>query len=225
MSTINLTKPTINLSKGQKISLAKECPELRKVMVGLGWKQAERYEERTVQPGFIGRMFGAQPHTERVRTGSDAEYDLDASVLMLRDGRFTEDSDLVYYGHKDTTGVHHHGDNLVGGEGNSDDEEIDIDLDNVPASVNKIEIFVCIYNGRQRNQSFKNISKMFIRLVDMSNGHEVCRYADDTICTEFGDCITLHFGELVRTTGGWEFTAIGRGTNDKNIAEFTKKYI
>ena len=66
---------------------------------------------------------------------------------------------------------------------------------------------------------------MFIRLVNTSDGYEICRYADDTICTEFGNCVTLHFGELVRTAGGWEFTAIGRGTNDKNIAEFAKKYM
>lgn len=194
-------------------------------MVGLGWKQAEKYEERTIQPGFFGKMFGAQPRTERIRVGSSAEYDLDASVLMLRNGKYVGDSDLVYYGNKDTEGVHHHGDNLVGGEGNSDDEEIDIDLDNVPASVDKIEIFVCIYNGRQKNQYFKDISKMFIRLVNTADGHEICRYADDTICTEFGNCVTLHFGELVRTAGGWEFTAIGRGTSDAGIREFVRKYI
>lgn len=225
MSAINLTKPTINLSKGQRISLAKECPELHKVMVGLGWKQSEKYEERTVQPGFFGKMFGAQAHTERVRIGSGEEYDLDASVLMLRNGRYTNEDDLVYYGHKNTTGVHHHGDNLVGGEGNSDDEEIDIDLDAVPADVDKIEIFVCIYMGRDRNQYFKDINKMFIRLVNTADGHEICRYADDTICTEFGNCVTLHFGELVRTTGGWEFTAVGRGTSDKDIRQFVSKYI
>lgn len=224
-STINLKKLTISLAKGQKINLTKEAPGLHKVMVGLGWKanSGETVTE-VVKPGFLGRLFGAQERTETRRVPSGHDYDLDAAALMLRNGHMTSDKDLVYYGHRDNGSIHHCGDNLVGGEGSLDDEEINIDLDKVPESCDYIKLFVVIYQAKYRNQNFAKVKNMFIRLVNSDDGHEICRYADESICNTYGDKVCLHFGDLHKVNGTWEFEAVGVGTDDGTIGDFARRF-
>lgn len=224
-SSINLKKPTISLAKGQKINLSKEAPGLHKVMVGLGWK-ANTGETVTevVKPGFFGRLLGAQEKTVTHTVQSGQDYDLDAAALMLRNGKWISDNDLIYYGHKDNECIHHCGDNLVGGEGSLDDEEVNINLDKVPSDCNSIKLFVVIYQGTYRRQNFAKVKNMFIRLVNSEDGHEICRYADESICTTYGDKVCLHFGDLVKTNGTWEFEAVGVGTDDGAIGEFARRF-
>ena len=106
MEVMNLA---ISLSKGQKVDLTKTNPGLTKVIVGLGWD------------------------TNRYDGGKD--FDLDTSVFLLgENGKVNSDSDFVFY--NNTTGgngsVVHNGDNRTG-EGDGDDEQTNIDLNNVPA--------------------------------------------------------------------------------------------
>lgn len=222
---VNLSKPVISLSKGQKINLSKEVPGLHKVMVGLGWKAnaGETFTE-VVKPGFLGRLFGAQERTVTHTTGGGEDYDLDASALILRNGKYVSEDDLVYFGHRDTTAIHHCGDNLVGGEGSTDDEEINIDLDKVPSDCSEIQLFVVIYRGIQRGQNFSKVKNMFIRLVDSSDNHEICRYADESITNLYGDKVCLHFGRLYRDGDSWQFEAIGVGTDHRSIDDFARRF-
>ena len=85
----------INLSKGQKISLSKEAPGLKKIMVGLGWD------------------------TNKYDGGQD--FDLDASAFLAgANGKCTSDQDFVFYGNLEhpSGSVKHMGDNRTGdGEG------------------------------------------------------------------------------------------------------------
>lgn len=216
--SINLSKQTINLSKGQKISLSKEVPGLHSVMVGLGWKAKAKSNQSTQKAGFLSRLFGV---TETTDDGCD--YDLDAAALLLHNG-YARDEDLIYYGRKDNGCVHHCGDNLVGGEGSMDDEEINIYLDKVPDTCNCIKLFVVIYQGKERKQNFEAVKNMFIRLVNKEDGHEICRYADESICINYGDKVCLHFGDLNKVNGSWEFEAVGIGTDDKSIGEFARRF-
>ena len=223
--TLNLKKPSIALTKGQKINLTKEEPGLHKVMVGLGWKSnsGETVTE-VVKPGFLGRLFGAQERTETRRVASDHDYDLDAAALMLHNGHMTSDRDLVYYGHRDNGSIHHCGDNLVGGEGSLDDEEINIDLDKVPESCDYIKLFVVIYQAKYRNQNFAKVKNMFIRLVNSDDGHEICRYADESICNAYGDTVCLHFGDLHKVNGAWDFEALGVVTDYGHIGTVARSF-
>ena len=103
----------ISLSKGQKINLTKEKEGLNKILVGLGWDEAKK---------FLG-IFGA-------------DVDCDASAILLRNGKFVDKKDLVYFGnlkHKSGSVVHC-GDNLTG-SGAGDDEQILVELKSVPSDV------------------------------------------------------------------------------------------
>ncbi len=194
---------SISLQKGQKVSLSKDNAGLSKIVVGLGWDEIQ-------QPrGF----FSLKP----------AAIDCDASAILLKNGRFVDRQDLVYFGnlnHKSRT-VQHMGDNLTG-EGAGDDEQIVIDLARIPQEYDRIVIVVNIYQAVQRKQHFGMIQNAFIRLVDARNNREMCRY---NLTENYSGMTAMIFGEVYRHNGEWKFNAIGQGTNDPGLGELAKRYM
>src|SRR5665811_1787971 len=122
----------INLQKGQRISLTKENPGLKKAMVGLGWDAVQKPSK-----GLLGGLFGAK----------QADIDCDASVLMLDEkDKLRGKENLVYFGNlKSKCGsIQHMGDNLTG-DGDGDDEQIMVDLSSLPQNIVKLVFVVNIY--------------------------------------------------------------------------------
>lgn len=236
MSTVDLSKKTINLSKGEKINLSKSAEGLTKIMVGLGWDPAEDdYTEEiteVIKPGFIGKLFGAKERTVTktvtVRNSNNETIDCDAWLALLQGGKLVDNNDIIYYAHKDFFNndgdrvVHHHGDNLTG-EGEGDDEQITINLKGLPAKYDSIVIGVTIYRGAEKRQSFGSIRNTFIRVVDDRDGFEICRF-DQAEVAENKDAITFIAGKLYKDKGEWQFTATGKGTKDKSIGEAASHY-
>jgi len=151
---------SISLQKGQKVSLSKDNAGLAKVIVGLGWDEVGQ----SSGGGFFGSLFGSSS------SSSSEDIDCDASAIMLRNGKFVDKHDVVYFGnlsHKSGS-VNHQGDNLTGA-GEGDDEQIIIDLSRVPAEYDKIVMVVNIYDAVPRRQHFGMIKNAFIRLVDARN--------------------------------------------------------
>ena len=194
---------SINLQKGQKVNLSKENAGLARIVVGLGWDEVQQ------KRGF----FAPKPQ----------DIDCDASALLLQNGKLLSKDDVVYFGnlrHKTGT-VLHMGDNLTGA-GDGDDEQITIDLANVPANYDRIIIVVTIYESVQRRQHFGMIQNAFIRLVDAKTNAEMCRY---NLTENYVGLTAMIFGEVYRHNGEWKFNAIGQGTNDPGLGELIRRYI
>ncbi|MDE6024272.1 MAG: TerD family protein [Lachnospiraceae bacterium] len=186
----------INLQKGQKIDLTKGGGTgLKKVMVGLGWDEAEQPRQ---SKGFLSSLFGGDSTPQSI--DCDA-----AAVLCAEDGKMRE---LVYYGQlKSGNGsVVHQGDNLTG-EGDGDDEQIMVDIPNLPSSIHKIVFVVNIYEAASRNQHFGMINNAFIRLVDMDKNTELCRF---NLSENYNGMEGMIVGEIYRYNGEWKFNAIGQ---------------
>jgi len=174
----------ISLQKGQKVDLTKGNAGLSKIFVALGWD------------------------TNKYDGGYD--FDLDASAfLVAENGKVMADSDFVFYGNlKHASGsVEHTGDNLTG-EGEGDDEVINVDLSLVPANVAKIAFTVTIYDAPQRNQNFGMVSNAYIRVVNSANGSELIRY---DLGEDFSIETAVVVAEIYRHNGEWKFNAIGSG--------------
>lgn len=198
----------VSLQKGQKVSLTKDNAGLAKIIVGLGWDEVQQSGG-----GLLGGLFGS----------SQQEIDCDASAIMLKNGKFVDKDDLVYFGnlkHKSGT-VNHQGDNLTGA-GDGDDEQIVIDLSRVPADYDKIVIVVNIYQAVQRRQHFGLIQNAFIRLVDARNNNEMCKY---NLTDNYSGMTAMIFGEVYRHNGEWKFSAIGQGTTDSGLSELCRRYV
>ncbi len=193
----------VNLQKGQKVELRKENGgSLHKAMVGLGWDEVERKRS----------LFGPKPQ----------DIDCDASAFLCKGGKIVATEDIVYFGnlrHKTGT-VIHMGDNLTGA-GDGDDEQICVDLDNLPAEYDKIIFVVNIYQAAQRKQHFGLIQNAFIRICDGDNYKELCKY---NLSENYDGMTAMVFGEIYRYNGTWKFSAIGQPTHDNSISELAKRF-
>lgn len=179
------THMAISLTKGGKISLTKDNPNLNNIVVGLGWDARKK-------------MFGP-------------EFDLDASAYLLgEDKKCAGNHDLVYYGNKRVTGVMHSGDNLTG-EGDGDDEQIRVSLQEVPSHIHRIAFTVDIYQAKQRKQTFTDVKNAYIRVFDEKTGNELVRF---NLGNDFGKETAVVAGELYRHNGEWKFNAVGMGYED-----------
>lgn len=205
---------SVSLQKGQKVNLSKDNAGLAKVIVGLGWDEAK--PSGGGGGGFFATLFGGGAAT------THQAIDCDASAIMLKNGKFVDRTDLVYFGnlkHKSGT-VNHMGDNLTGA-GEGDDEQIVIDLSRVPAEYDKIVIVVNIYQAVKRKQHFGMIENAFIRLVDARNNKEMCKY---NLTENYSGMTAMIFGEIYRHNGEWKFNAMGNGTTDPGIGELCRRF-
>lgn len=102
--------PILNLQKDQILDLSKHAPALRKAVLAGGWDVAAH--------------------------GATADLDI-AAFLLDATGHIKSGADVIFFNHMAETVIQLEGDNLTG-EGNGDDERIDIELDKIPESYHKI---------------------------------------------------------------------------------------
>ncbi len=173
----------VSLAKGGNVSLTKTVPGLKAITVGLGWD---------------------------LRATDGAAFDLDASVFLLNTGgKVRNDADFIFYNNKKSTdgSVEHQGDNLTGA-GDGDDEAVKVDLEKVPADVDKIAVSVTIHEAESRRQNFGMVAKAFVRVVNQADNVEIARYdLSEDSSTE----TAMIFGEIYRNGGEWKFKAVGQG--------------
>ena len=195
---------SVNLQKGQKVDLTKGNSSLKKVIVGLGWDAAEQSHG----------IFGS-------RTQS---IDCDASAILCAiGGKLVANDDIVYYNNlrHSSAAVVHMGHNLTG-DGDGDDEQIVVDLQDIPQKYEKIVFVVTIYQARERKQDFGMIKNAFIRIVDASNNKELFKY---NLSENYSGKTAMVFGEIYRYNGEWKFSAIGEPTNDNGISEMARRFM
>tara|TARA_B100001245_G_scaffold236660_1_gene229375 strand:+ start:11771 stop:12358 length:588 start_codon:yes stop_codon:yes gene_type:complete len=174
----------ISLSKGQGISLSKEAPTMKKVLVGLGWD-------------------------ERVTDGE--KFDLDLCAFLLDGNTVYQQPGIVGYmggcekGANDS--VVYSGDNQTG-EGEGDDEFITVDLDAVPTNITKIVFTATIHDAEKRRQNFGGIEASYVRFVNQDTGVE------EVNVDLREDCDTetaMIFAELYRHGDDWKVRNLSQG--------------
>jgi len=174
---------SVTLNKGGNVSLSKQAPGLTAVIVGLGWDP---------------------------RTTSGADFDLDASALMCNtSGKILSDGHFVFFNNLTSPdgSVKHSGDNLTGG-GDGDDEQIKVNLSEVPAECDKLVFPVSIYEAESRGQNFGQVRNAFIRIINQADSIELARY---DLSEDASSETAMIFGELYRNNGEWKFRAVGQG--------------
>lgn len=180
----------INLEKGQRQSI--DAP---KFTVGLGWD------------------------SNSSNTGSS--FDVDASVFLVgANGKIPNDNHFVYYNNlKSPDGaVTHAGDNLTG-DGDGDDEKIQIDLSVISPDVHEISFVVTIHQADTKRQNFGQIRNSFIRILDQTNT-ELVKYELDE---DFSIETAVEFGRIYKRSNEWKFEAVGIGMKG-GLQDYLNKY-
>lgn len=213
----------ISLKKGQGVSLKKSEFDLSQVTIGLGWDINEE------KKGFLGSLFGTK----------EPDYDLDVIAFLcgedgkvkdlgkMENGRIPSKGpvggDIIFFNslqHKSGC-IWLTGDNRTG-EGDGDDEQIIVKLNDLPESYKKIVFVVQIYKGINNGQNFGKVNNAFIRAVDNKN-KEMARF-DLSGGAAFSSYCSMLFAELVREQGGWKFNAIGTPDKSDTFVTWLQQY-
>ena len=172
----------LNLKKNDILNLAKKNPGLKKVILGAGWDVAS----------------GGQ------------DFDLDIAAFLLNANGKVQNipDDVIFFNNMQGQGIYLEGDNRTGA-GEGDDERIRIDLESIPAHVQKIVFVVTIHEAQAKRQTFGMVENSYVRLLDEENNErEICRFN----LKENGSTATsVIFAELNRKGSEWQFKAIGEG--------------
>ena len=199
---------SINLEKGQRISLKKEAPGLTRVMCGLGWDVGKK-----VEGGLFSSIFNQSQN-----------FDLDSSVLCLNShDKLRTNYDVIYFGNlRHASGaITHLGDNLTG-RGEGDDEQIIVDFTKVPGQIHKLIFTVNIYQCLERKQDFGQVNNAFVRLVDMGNSREIACY--NLSGKEYQGQTGMIMAEIYRENGEWKLAAIGQGIKVSSLEKLVQRY-
>lgn len=188
---------TLNLNKGGNINLSKHAPGMKNALIGLGWKARETDGE---------------------------DFDLDASAILCNaEGKAISENHFIFYGNEsDPSGAVAHGGDERVGDKDGDDETIIVNLENIPAEVDKVVVVVSIYDGIKRGQNFGMVEDSYVRVVDNDNPltSEEVRF---DLGEDAANYRSIIFGELYRNKGDWKFKAIGQGF-ESGLAGIVEKY-
>lgn len=174
----------VNLVKGQKISLEKRGGgALTKVSMGLGWDTAK-----------VGDSI-----------------DLDASCIMFDENKQPVDTVWFRQLHSQDGSIQHTGDNLTG-DGDGDDEVINVDLSRIPPHVKTLVFTVNSFTGL----TFDKVANAFCRLVDASNRQEVAKL---NLSDVKGSHAGVIMAKLYRHNGEWKMHAIGENASGRTVLD------
>ena len=174
---------TVNLAKGQKVSLTKDSPEINRLVVCMGW-DVNAYDTREI-------------------------FDLDASAFMLgADNKVVGDDWFVFYGQPTSPdgSITHSGDS--DGSGVGDDEVITIDLKKISPNVQKIAFVVTINEALEKHLNFSMVQNAYVRVVDKSDNKELVKFM---LTDYFATVTSMVVGELYNKGGQWRFNPVGNG--------------
>lgn len=187
-----------SLKRGEQVNLTRIDPSLRRIMVGIGWDVV----------GF-----------------ENEAPDLDVSVFLLdKNNKTRTDDDFVFYNNLKTPDgvVEHMGDNRTGA-GDGDDENIRIDIENMPFDVAQVEFVISIYEAEIKNQNFRSVRNCFLRIVNEETGMELMRFNLDDEFTNTQNITALNVGYLERSGPNWFFQGTGEMAED-GLKHFAQRY-
>lgn len=191
----NASVDILDLNKGDLLDLTKTEPGLKNVLIGAGWDA----------------------------NNSVPAFDLDISAFMLNaQGKFGTTDRIIYFKNKSNHGVTLSGDNTTG-SGEGDDEQIVVNLDQVPADVVRIDFVINIYEAQERRQTFGMVNNSYIRVMNHDNGDaELCRFR---LKEDYASSTAVIIASLKRGGDGWQFEAVGEGKVVRNLNDIAALYM
>lgn len=178
---VDVTK-SIKLGKGQKLSLNQNCKNLSKLIVTLDYNTSLNCND---------------------------EFDLDASVFMVDINNKTIDKDFIFYENTKSTcgGVLINEDHKTTLK-DAYNESIQLDLNLIPAHIEKLAFTVTVYEADERHQNFEQVSDGYFRIIAGDTKQEILNY-------KFNEDLSIETAvvvvEIYRYKNEWKINCIGSG--------------
>ncbi len=173
---------SIKLKKGQKLSLNDNAENLSRLLVTLDFN---------------------------VIKNVNVEFDLDASIFMVDINGKTNEKDFIFYENTNSTcgGVvikQDHNTNLK----EAYDECIQLNLNLIPESIQKLAFTTTIYEANERLQNLGHVSEGYFRIIDGNTKQEILNYRfDEKLSLE----TAMVVAEIYRYKSEWKINCIGSG--------------
>lgn len=90
----------------------------------------------------------------------------------------------------------------------------------VSSRFDQLAVVINIFNAQSKAQSFGQIKNAYVHIVDEA-GKELVRF---NLTESYGQATGIIVGEFTRVSDTWEFKAIGKGLQVRNIDEFYNEY-
>ncbi|HSJ01285.1 MAG TPA: TerD family protein, partial [Verrucomicrobium sp.] len=144
--------------------------------------------------------------------------DIDASAFLLgEDGRVRGGSDFIFYNQPsdeeskficllESARPAENPD--AGSADESDRVRFSIDLDHIPADVQRIVFCLTMHEAEKRQQNFGCVDRVYLRILNRTQNSETVRFE---AVREFTSETALQVSELYRRGGEWKFRAVGQG--------------
>ena len=184
-----------------------------------GVKEMQAYEskERIEQNKSVAEAF-IENHIE--------DFDIEASVICIGAGGQHE-STINFDNKQHSSGAIIHSGFTKTATGDGNDEEIQINLDQVPATVDKMVIIFNIYEAHSRGQHFGKVKNCFARVEDMDTG-SVLYWYQISRCKPFNHDYEykngIFFAEAYRYDGVWGFKVIDECVDVGSISDMVRMY-
>ncbi len=147
---------------------------------------------------------------------------MDASAFVLEENKkLLSDQHFIFYNNlKSPSGaIEHTGDNVTG-DGDGDDEQVNVDLSKIEKEAYEISIVVTIHDAEARNQNFGQVRNSFIRIFDTNSDETILKFELDE---DFSIETAVEFGRIYKRNNEWKFEAVGMGMKG-GLQDYLNRY-
>lgn len=176
------TNLTTKLMRGQKVSVNSKTQNLSKLLIALDWD---------------------------IKNIVNTEFELDTSLFLVDKNNNTSEENFVFYGNPRSKD----GGVIIDKDHNSGlkrayDQAIQLDLNLIPPSIEKLAVTVTVYDGDKRRQNFGQVTNARFRVLDVQNRSELFKYNFNE-GLKFETAIVV--AEIYRYKDEWKINPIGNG--------------
>jgi tellurium resistance protein TerD len=168
------------MRRGSNVSLSREVPGLKSLILGVHW---DANREQALSDSLVVATVLCDEHSKALSN--------DHFVFFNQLSSPEESVTLA----ESTLG--------------SDLEQIEVDLDRVPADVSRIAVVLYINAGLGLRRTLGQLHDCTVRVVNTADGKELVR--SENLATSLSSENALSLGEVYRHQGEWKFKVIGDG--------------
>jgi tellurium resistance protein TerD len=180
------------MKRGANVSLSREIPGLSGVVLGVSWNA------------------GAETALTDNLTF--------AAILTDKNNRALSDEHFVFFNQLTSPDLSvKQLEEALGG----DQEQVEIDLDKVPADVDRIVVVLYINDGPAQRRTLGQLRGCAVRVLNLADNKELVRSED--LAPALDSETALALGEMYRHDGEWKFKVLGQGYS-KGIAGIATDY-
>lgn len=180
------------MKRGANVSLTREVPGLRGLVVGVRWDA------------------GAETAL--------ADNMTMATILCGSDGRALSEQHFVFFNQLSSPELSvQQLEQALGG----DQEQVEIDLDSVPAQVERIVVVAYVNEGPAQKRTLGQLRSCVVRVLNQDGNAELVR--SEELARALQSETALALGEVYRHSGEWKFKVLGQGYS-KGISGIAADY-